>query len=119
MIDTKKLTITEAAKDLREGKYSALELCEACIGVIEQENKELNAVLEVFSDWKTQAEEADKRIKAGEKNKLCGIPIIIKDNILFEGHHASAGSKILEPYIASYSATVIERLRAAGAVILG
>lgn len=119
MINTKELTIKQASEHLRKGDFSAVELCEACVSVIEKENIELNAVLEVFTDWKEQAQEAEKKIKEGEKNPLCGIPIIIKDNILFEGHHASAGSKILEPYIATYSATVIERLRKVGAVIIG
>src|SRR3989344_7173477 len=119
MINTKELTIKDASEDLRDGKYSSVELCEACISVIDEKDKELNAVLEVFADWKEQAEEADKKIKDGEKNPLCGIPIIIKDNILFVGHHASMASKILEPYIATYSATVIEKLRSVGAVILG
>ncbi len=119
MIDTTTLTITQAAKDLREKKYSALDLCRACVDVIEKRNPELNAILEVFSDWEAQAKEADAMISKGDAPELCGIPIVLKDNILFAGHIASAGAKILEPYVASYSATGVESLRKAGAVILG
>ncbi len=119
MINTLTLTIKEAADHLRKGDFSSVELGQSCISIINEKNPEINAVLEVFADWKEQAEEADKKIADGNKDPLCGIPIIIKDNILFQGHHASASSKILEPYTAVYSATVIKKLREVGAVILG
>ncbi len=119
MINTKTLTIKEAHGKMKAGEFSAVDLCSACVKVIEEKNPELNAILEVFSSWKIQAEEADKMIKDGRETMLTGVPIIIKDNILFEGHHASAASKILEGYTATYSATVIKKLRAEGAVILG
>ena len=118
MIDTTTLTITQAIKDLREKKYSAVELARACVDVIEKRNSELNAVLEVFSDWEVEARSADAMLASGNAPELCGIPIILKDNILFLGHTVSASSKILEPYVASYNSTVVEKLRAAGAVIL-
>lgn len=113
------LTITQVGADLRAKKYSAVDLCMQCVKNIEEKNPELNAVLEIFSDWEVQAREADEKISKGDKNPLCGVPIIIKDNILFIDHHVSAASKILENYIATYSATVIEKLRDAGAIILG
>jgi len=118
MINILELTIKQAGEDLRAKKYSAVDLCAQCVKNIEEKNPELNAVLEVFSDWEVQAKNADEKILSGDKNPLCGIPIIIKDNLLFVDHHASAGSKILEPYVAVYSATVIKKLRDAGAVIL-
>ncbi len=119
MIDTTKLTITEAHAAMVRGGYTATELCEACVAVIDAKNPELNAVLEVFADWKEQAREAEKMFKEGTATQLTGIPIILKDNILFEGHHVSGGSKILEPYIATYSGLPVKNLRAQGVVILG
>jgi aspartyl-tRNA(Asn)/glutamyl-tRNA(Gln) amidotransferase subunit A len=118
-MDIKTLTIKQAGADLRDKKYSAVDLCMQCVKNIEEKNPELNAVLEVFSDWENQAREADEKILKGETSPMCGIPVIIKDNILFADHHVSAASKILENYTATYSATVIEKLRDAGAVILG
>mgnify|MGYP000072350064 CR=1 FL=1 len=118
-MDIKTLTIKQAGADLRDKKYSAVDLCMQCVKNIEEKNHELNAVLEIFSDWEIQAREADEKISKGETNPMCGIPVIIKDNILFADHRVSAASKILENYTATYSATVIEKLRDAGAIILG
>ncbi len=118
MIDTKTLTIEQAHVAMKKGDFTPTDLVAACVAVIEAKNPELNAVLEVFSDWKEQAAEADAMFKNGTATELTGIPIILKDNILFEGHHASAGSKILEPYVATYSCKAVIDLRAMGAVIL-
>ena len=108
MIDTKNLTIAQVHDSLLKGEYSVTELIAAHVAVIDAKNPELNAVLEVFADWKEQASEAEKMIADAKANgtslsMLTGIPIILKDNIFFEGHHVSGGSKILEPYIATYS----------------
>jgi len=119
MIDLKNLTIEKAHRGFKNGEYTCRELTEAYLGIIRDKNKELNAYLEVFDDVLTQAAEADKRFKAGKAELLTGIPIAIKDNILFQGHTASAGSKILENYTASYDAFVIKKLKEAGAIILG
>jgi aspartyl-tRNA(Asn)/glutamyl-tRNA(Gln) amidotransferase subunit A len=119
MIDTKSLTITDAHARLMNGEFTSVALCKACVDVVNEKNKDLNILLEVFSDWEDQAKKADEMIKNGTATTLTGIPVVLKDNILFFGHHASAGSKILAPYTASYSATVVEKLRTAGAVILG
>ncbi len=81
--------------------------------MIEEKNGALNAFLEVFDDVMEQYEEAK------DKAPLFGMPIAIKDNLLFKGHKASASSRVLEGYTATYDATVIGRLKAAGAVIVG
>ena len=66
------------------------------------------------------ARAVDKKISAGEPlSALAGVPLALKDNILTKDLPATAGSKILEPYIASYDSTVAAKLKAAGAVILG
>jgi len=119
MIDLKNLTIEKAHEDLKAGKYTCVELAEAYLENIEKKNSEINAYLEVFDDVKKQAEEAQKKFQDGSATMMTGIPVAIKDNILYEGHIASAGSKILENYKASYDATVIRDLKASGAVFLG
>src|SRR6185437_4791652 len=113
------LTIIEAAKKLQAGEITAVDLARACLAEIEAKNRELNIFLEGFDDVLAQAEQADKRRKAGEKHPLLGIPLAIKDNILIEGRKASAASKMLENYVASYDATVIKKLKEAGAVFIG
>ena len=66
-----------------------------------------------------QADEADRRIARGEAGPLTGIPLALKDNLCTEGVQTSCASKILEGFISPYDATVVSRLRAAGAVFLG
>ncbi|MFA6077279.1 MAG: Asp-tRNA(Asn)/Glu-tRNA(Gln) amidotransferase subunit GatA [Candidatus Paceibacterota bacterium] len=119
MIDLKNLTIEKANESFKKGVFTCRELSEAYLKVISEKNKDLNAYLEVYDDVLMQADEAQKRFNAGTATTLTGIPFAIKDNILIEGHIASAGSKILENYKASYDATVIKDLKKAGAVFLG
>ncbi len=113
------LTIAEASKLLAAGEITAVDLARACLANVEARNKELNVYLEVFDDVVAQAEAADARRAAGESNPLLGIPLAIKDNILIEGRVASAASKMLEHYVATYDATVIKKLKEAGAVFVG
>lgn len=118
-IDLKNLTIGKAHQSLKEGEYTCKELTDAYLEVIKEKNTELNAYLEVFDDIAKQVEIAQKMFDEGKDTILTGIPIAIKDNILFKGHKASASSKILEKYVASYDSTVVKDLRDAGAIILG
>lgn len=119
MIDLKNLTIEKAHQSIKGREYSSRELVEEYLKVIKEKNQELNAYLEVFDDALSQADEADKKFKDGTAGELTGIPFAIKDNILFKGHIASAASKILENYTASYDSFVIQELKKAGAVIIG
>lgn len=125
-IDLENINIKKAHEALIKGDYTAVELAEAYLAEIEKKNPELNAYLEVFADVLDQAKEADKKIaeakKAGKESKLdilIGIPMAIKDNILIKGRIASSASKMLENYTATYSSTVIEKLKAKGVVFLG
>jgi aspartyl-tRNA(Asn)/glutamyl-tRNA(Gln) amidotransferase subunit A len=119
MIDLANLTIEKAHQSLKAGEFTCRELLSAYLGVIQEKNKELNAYLEIYEDGLKQADQADEMFKNGSATQMTGIPIAIKDNILFKGHTVSAGSKILENYTATYDATVIKELRKAGAVIIG
>lgn len=119
MIDIKNLTISSAHKSLSSKEFSSVDLLNACLKNIEDRNSELFAFIEVFSDAKEQAEEADKMIAEGKATPLTGIPFAIKDNILFEGHIASASSKALSKHTATYSAPIIKKLREMGAVVIG
>jgi len=115
------LTIEEAARALRARELTVRELWDACAKVTHERNPELNAFLEIFDADDAAIEAAQARIDT-EKDAaplLCGIPLGIKDNILIEGHIASAASKMLENYTATYDATVILKLKDAGALFVG
>ncbi len=78
-----------------------------------------NVFREIFDDIEEQVARAEQLLKDGKATPLTGIPVVIKDNILFAGHRAGASSKILENYVASYDATVVKELIASGAIIIG
>jgi aspartyl-tRNA(Asn)/glutamyl-tRNA(Gln) amidotransferase subunit A len=118
-MDIKNLTIKEASLLLRKKEITSVELANLCLKNIEEKNKDLNIFLEVFDDVLEQAKKADEMISKGEGNEMTGIPIAIKDNILIQGHKVSAGSKMLENYVATYDAFVIKKLKQVGAVFLG
>lgn len=118
-INLRELTIKSAHKHLVDGDFSVKDLCDAYLKVIDAKNPDINAYLEIFPDIKEQAALAQKKIDKGEADVLTGIPFAVKDNILIEGKHVSAASKILLGYTAPYTATAIEKLKAAGAIFLG
>jgi len=113
------MTIVEAARALRARECTVRELWDACHAVAVAKNPELNAFLEIFNADDVAIEVAQKRIDASDESLLCGIPLAIKDNILIEGEVASAASKMLENYRATYDATVVKKLKEAGALFIG
>jgi aspartyl-tRNA(Asn)/glutamyl-tRNA(Gln) amidotransferase subunit A len=115
------LTITEAAKGLRAKEFSVRELWDTCAKAAAERNPELNAYLELFAADDAAILAAQARIDTeGESAPmLCGIPIAMKDNILIEGHVASAASKMLENYVATYDATITKKLKEAGVLFIG
>lgn len=119
MIDLKNLTIKKAQDGLKNGEFTSVGLTNAYIEEIKKKNADVNAYLEIFEDALEQAKKADEMIARGVAKSLTGIPLAIKDNLLFKGHRAGASSKILEGYISTYDAKVIEDLKNEGAVILG
>ena len=123
-IETMELTdfsISRIRQGLLKKEFSALELAKAFLDKIEKENKKIFAVLTVCKDSALlQAKRIDELIAAGHSLPLlAGIPCLIKDNILAEGVQCTAGSKILENYVAPYDATVVKLLKNQGVVILG
>ncbi len=119
MTKLNEMTIVEAARALRARELTVRELWDACAEAAEAKNPELNAYLEIFNADETAINSAQKRIDANDSSLLCGIPLAIKDNILIEGKIASAASKMLENYKATYDATVIKKLKDAGALFVG
>jgi len=117
----KNLTIKKARQGLIKKEFSAVELAKFYLDKIKKENKKYNDFITITDDLAIkQAKEVDKKVANYEKLGLLeGIPIAIKDNILVEDFKTTAGSKILENYTAPYDATVIKKLKEAGAVILG
>ncbi len=120
-MDLNNLTIESAHKGLIKKQFSSLELTRFYLDKIKKENNKLNDFLSLTEKLALeQAKKVDEKLADDEGiGELEGIPIAIKDNILVEGHKATAGSKILENYIAPYDATVIEKLKRAGSVIIG
>jgi aspartyl-tRNA(Asn)/glutamyl-tRNA(Gln) amidotransferase subunit A len=119
MIDLGTLTIEKAHESLKNGEYTVRNLVDAYLGVIKEKNKEINAYLEIYNDIDAQVKKAEEMFKNGTATVLTGIPLSLKDNILFEGHIASASSKILENYKATYDAFVVKKLKDQGVIFLG
>lgn len=117
-MDVKNLTIKQAHELLLSKKMSVLELVEEVLKMAD-ETKDLNAYLEIFDDVRAQAEIAQKMIDDCRATMMTGIPLAMKDNILIKGKIASASSKMLENYTATYDAFVTKKLREAGAVFIG
>jgi aspartyl-tRNA(Asn)/glutamyl-tRNA(Gln) amidotransferase subunit A len=118
-VDYKKLTIKDALVGLEKKEFTSRELAESSLAAIKEKDGEIHAFLEVYDDVLAQADRADAARAEGKKGLLLGIPIGMKDNILIEGRHASAASKILEGYVATYDSTVTRKLKDAGAVFVG
>ena len=114
------LTIKQALEKLNSKEISAVELTKACLEQIKKHNDEINAFITVDEKGALkQAEKADSERKNGNKAPLLGIPIAVKDIFLTKGLKTTAASKVLEKYIPQYDATVVEKLKEAGAVIVG
>jgi aspartyl-tRNA(Asn)/glutamyl-tRNA(Gln) amidotransferase subunit A len=119
-IDLKDLTILSALKLLKEKKISSKELVEESLKQIKKIDPLVKAYLYVDEERALKsASKADELIQKGEEKKLLGIPISIKDNICIKGLPTTCASKILQNFISPYDATVIEKLKAEGAVFIG
>ncbi len=122
LMELYELTAHEAAAKLRAREVSSVDLTRAYLDRIDRVDPGIHAYLRVMRDEAlVMAAEADQRLAAGDGHvgPLTGIPIALKDLLATRGLETTAGSRMLAGYIPPYSATVVERLRDAGAVFLG
>jgi aspartyl-tRNA(Asn)/glutamyl-tRNA(Gln) amidotransferase subunit A len=120
MNDLHNLTIAAARVLLDSGEITAMALAEAFLRRIELEEPRIKAFLTVTADAAlAQAQAADERLQRGERGPLLGIPIGIKDVLATEGVETTCGSQILKGFVPPYDATVVQRLKEAGAVLPG
>ena len=120
MTDLTELTINEAARHLRLRSFSAADLVTAHVERIERMDHQVKAFLRFTPElWEQQADEADRKIRAGEAGPLTGIPMAVKDVLCVRGVETTAGSRILRGFRPPYTGTAVSRLFDAGAVMLG
>jgi aspartyl-tRNA(Asn)/glutamyl-tRNA(Gln) amidotransferase subunit A len=115
------LTMDQVRAGLTAKTFSAVELATAALHFAQTENPKTNAYL-TFSDERAlkAAADVDRKLAAGQDpGPLAGVPIAVKDVILTKGVRTTCASKLLEHYIPPYDATAVERLEAAGGVIIG
>ncbi|HZF09470.1 MAG TPA: Asp-tRNA(Asn)/Glu-tRNA(Gln) amidotransferase subunit GatA [Thermoanaerobaculia bacterium] len=115
------LPAEEVARQVRAGERSAVAVTEAALARTARVEPLLAAYLALYPDAaRARAAEIDARVAAGEDpGPLAGVPVALKDNLNVQGFPVTCGSKILQGYVAPYTATAVARLLAAGAVILG
>jgi aspartyl-tRNA(Asn)/glutamyl-tRNA(Gln) amidotransferase subunit A len=114
------LTLSELRGKLASREVSSREATQDCLTQIRQVDGRIRAFISYDEqDALAQADAADRRLAAGEKSSLLGIPIATKDVIAVKGQPLTCGSKVLGKFISPYDATVIQKLRAAGAVVFG
>ncbi len=114
------LSMSDLAAGLGGGEFTSVELIEALLARIDTMDGELNALITVTADEALAAAgRADRSRAAGEGGSLNGLPLIHKDIFCTRGVRTTCGSKMLDNFVSPYDATVVERLAAAGAVVLG
>jgi len=114
------LTIHQAHDLLKRKEVSSLELTKAVLKRIAGVEGKVGAIVSITEDLAlSQAEQADKRISGGDFAPLTGIPALIKDNMCTNGIRTTCSSKMLENFVPPYDATVVERLKEAGLVMVG
>lgn len=116
------MTISDLRTKFIAGTFTPTEAIEEALSVIDKRDSEVQAYLAVYADEARElAKVATARfaVEGPTAPALLGIPLALKNNILQKGKIATAGSKILENYVASYDATIVTRLQSAGAIIIG
>lgn len=121
MTELTELTARETARLVAAGEITALEAVEARLARIGEVDELVGSFIRVDGEGaREMAAEVDRKIAAGEEpGILAGVPVALKDLICVEGREITCGSKILQGFISPYDATVVRKLRAAGAVFLG
>jgi aspartyl-tRNA(Asn)/glutamyl-tRNA(Gln) amidotransferase subunit A len=114
------MTIAEARQRLARREISSVELTRACLDRATAAESRLNAFITLCArEAMEQAQIAEQRIAAGDASSLTGIPLAIKDIFATRGIRTTCASRILDRFVPPYDATVIAKLRGAGAVFLG
>ena len=120
-----RLAAAEIAARVGAGELSAVAVAEACLERTERVEPLLGAYLEIDRDGALErAEAVDRRVRAAREAgepvpTLAGVPVALKDNLSVAGRPLTCGARILEGYVAPFTATTVERLLAAGAVRIG
>jgi len=110
----------QIAADVNAGRTSACEVAEATLAQVEAVEPRVGAYLTVLqAEARAHAARVDERVRAGERLPLAGVPLAVKDNMCLDGTRTTCGSKILEGWIAPYTATAVARMLQAGAVPIG
>ena len=113
-------TASRIASDVSAKRVSAREVTQAALDRIDEVDDRVGAYLTRLHDLAlAAADRVDKRVVDGETPPLAGVPVAIKDNMCLAGTRTTAGSKILEKWIAPYTATSVQRLLDAGAIPVG
>ena len=122
-MELERLSLIEIREKLKNKEVDAPTLVDSIIRNIEEDNKrddKIYAYLEIFKEEALEkAKEAQDRINKGENLPLLGVPIAIKDNLCYKDHTMTCSSKMLEGYIAPYTAISVQRLIDNGAIIIG
>jgi len=114
------MTAAEIAREVNAGRVSAAEIAASTLAQVDAVEGDVGAYLTGLGDLaRSSAARVDERIAAGERLTLAGVPIAVKDNMCLEGTRTTCGSKILEHWIAPYTATAVARLLEAGAIPIG
>ena len=116
-----RMTLLELSDAMQRGDLTSREVTQAYLDRIHQVEGKVQAYISLNEDEALrQADECDKKRQQGEKvSPLCGIPVAVKDNICVKGGKTTCASKMLADFVSPYSATVWEKLQAAGCVLLG
>ncbi|WP_018869800.1 MULTISPECIES: Asp-tRNA(Asn)/Glu-tRNA(Gln) amidotransferase subunit GatA [unclassified Thioalkalivibrio] len=113
-------TLSDWVRKLRAREISSRELTRLYLDRIERLDADLNSFVTVTADSALeQADAADARLAKGEEAPLLGVPVAQKDIFCTRGVRTACGSRMLDPFVSPYDATVVERMHAAGAVMLG
>ncbi|MBI2636881.1 MAG: Asp-tRNA(Asn)/Glu-tRNA(Gln) amidotransferase subunit GatA [Parcubacteria group bacterium] len=120
-VDIQTFSIASAQRAFKQGEFSCVDLASACFDRIRAHDGDMHAFLSLNErDAMEQAEEVDRKIKNSEPLRVLeGIPVAVKDVIATAGIPTTAASKILERYLPPYDATVVWKLKEAGAIVIG
>ncbi len=120
MPDVIRLSAAEVAREVNAGKLSAREVADATLAHVDAVDDRIGSYLTRLHELAREtAQRVDARVKNGENLPLAGVPVAVKDNMCLTGTRTTAGSKILEHWIAPYTSTAVQRIINAGGIPIG